>query len=147
MKNISYEAWVTSFVERLAAYFNLAGWTIRIKYKPEPDGRGTYAEISVNSTYLYANLFVYPQGKKDFESGEIDQLVLALTHELVHIFVDPFHDWAEPHVSETTAPAFQQILEQQTQKLTMVFLKTLPPDIIPPRPKTHGKHDPTSKND
>jgi hypothetical protein len=145
MKN--YESWVSSFVERLSDYFNLAGWTIRIKYKSEPDAeQNTYAEISVNSTYLFANLFIYPQGKKDFEAGETNQLIMALVHELCHIFVDPFHDWAGHHISETTAPAFVQILEQQTQKLTMVILKSLPPDIIPPRPK-NGKHDSTPKND
>jgi hypothetical protein len=135
----TYESWVSSFVAGLADHFNLHGWTIRVKHKSEaaPEkalgGSETYAEIEVNSTYMYANLFLYPLGKKDFEAGEMDQLVMALVHELVHIFLDPFQEQMVPHLSNATSSAFMNILEQQTQKLTMVFLKTLPPDIIPPR--------------
>jgi len=136
MKKITYESWVTSFVERLSEYFNLAGWTLRIKYQDkneEHKGCDTYAEIEVNSTYLFANLVLFPQGKKDFETGNIDQLAMAIVHELVHIFLDPFQDQMHPHLSLSSTPAFMDILEQQTQKLTMVLLKNFPKDLIPPR--------------
>ena len=69
---------------------------------------------------------------------------MALVHEIVHIFLDPFQDFMHPHLSITTTPAFVGMLENQTQKLTMVFLKSLPPDVIPPRP--NGKHNRTRKN-
>src|SRR5208283_416958 len=56
----------------------------------------------------------------------LDQLVMAVVHELVHIFLDPFQDQMHPHLSMTTTPAFMDILEQQTQKLTMQFLRLAP---------------------
>ena len=131
----TYESWMRQFVENLSEFFNLAGWIIKIKYKEEEEchnGCETYAEIEVNSQYLFATLIILPQGKKDFEAGNLDQLVMAVVHELVHIFLDPFQDQMHPHLSLTTTPAFMDIVEQQTQKLTMVFLKSLPPHIVPP---------------
>jgi len=145
----TYESWMTQFVENLASFFNLAGWTIKIKYNEEEEthnGCETYAEIEVNSPYLFATVIILPQGKKDFEAGNLDQLVMAVVHELVHIFLDPFQDQMHPHLSMTTTPAFMDILEQQTQKLTMVFLKSLPPDIVPPTGR-NGIHDSIGTDD
>ena len=129
----TYEAWVTSFVANLAGYFNLDGWTIRIEFSDKSDEQGTYAENKINSQYMYSTLTFYKESKEEFESGKLDQLKTAVVHELVHIFLDPFQDYMHPHLSMTTTPLFMNTLEQQTQKLTMVFLKTLPKSIIPKR--------------
>jgi len=137
-----FEAWVTSFVERASDYFNLGGWTINIQFKDEENT--CYADNEINSPYQFSTINLYKKSREDFESGEFDLLVMALVHEIVHIFIDPFQDFMHPHLSITTTPLFMSVLEQQTQKLTMVFLKSLPPDIIPPRP--HGKHNRTRKN-
>jgi len=82
---------------------------------------------------MQAHLTTYQMCEEDFKKGDIDHLVLILTHELCHILVDPFHDHAEPFLSDTTRPFFQNMLENQTQKLTAVLLKNLPKSIIPPR--------------
>ncbi len=58
---------------------------------------------------------------------------MAMVHEVVHILVDPFHEAMIPFLSPSTTPHFIETLEQQTQRLTMVFLKTLPKNLIPPR--------------
>ena len=146
MKNLSYESWIRQFVENLSEYFDLAGWTIKIDFsEDEDDGKkGTYADNCINSQYLHSLITFYRQCRLDYESAELDNLITAVVHELVHIFLDPFQDYMHPHLSITTTPLFMNTLEQQTQKLTMVFLKTLPPNIIPPRP--NGKHDSTSSN-
>jgi len=135
-KKIAYESWVASFIERLSDYFNLAGWVFEIEYEKKPsqemDG-AVYAKIEVNSIYLHAHLTIYPIGKEDFTKGNMERLVRSLVHELVHVFLDPFQDAMHPHLSITTTPLFMTVIEQQTQKLTMVLLKTLPKDVIPPR--------------
>lgn len=138
MKNKSYESWITQFVERLADFFNFQGWRISITYTSK-EGGDNYAEISVNSVYQFAELTVYPQTRRDFESGNLERLVMGLTHELVHIFLDPFHDAMHDHLSAVTTPAFLATLETQTQRLTAVFLKTLPECIIPPLPPRRKK--------
>ena len=129
----TFEEWVTTFVERLSDYFNLAGWSINITYQEDNAKDGAYAENKLNSPYMHSTLILYPQAKKDFESGEMDKLVMAIVHELTHIFLDPLHDFVLPYLSQTTTPLFADILEQRTQKLTMVFLKNLPKGTIPPR--------------
>ena len=129
---LAYEDWVRKLVKNLASYFDLAGWTLQVEFLAEEKGT-SYAENDINSTYLGSTIRVYPAAKKDFESGNIDRIVMAITHELVHLFVDPFHDAILPFLSPTTTPFFTETLEQQTQKLTMVFLKTLPKSLIPPR--------------
>lgn len=137
MKKSTYESWVTSFIERLSEYFNLHGWTIKIEFSDEPlndrDEGIEYARIRVSPNYLQASVEISPEAKKDFEEGDMDRLTTALLHEMVHIFLAPLHDWASPHLSETTTPHFVGILEQQTQKLTMVLVKNLPKNIFPPR--------------
>ena len=60
-------------------------------------------------------------------------IVLATVHELVHVFLDPFQDFARPHLSATTTPFFMNIVENTTQRLTMLILKQLPPSLIPAR--------------
>jgi hypothetical protein len=132
MKTLTYEQWVNQFLKNAARHLNLAGWTINTEFSDEEKG-ASYAEASVNSSYQFITVHVYAPAKRDFESGKTKVLVMALLHELVHTFIDPFHDFAEPHLSEVTQPLFMNIVEQQTQKLTMVLLKTLPESIIPKR--------------
>lgn len=143
--NKEFELWVSESVKRLAGHFNFCGWRIEIVYKGEhkdsPEwGGNVYAETHVDSVYLTIHLTLYKQAREDFESGNLSQLSMALTHELVHVFLDPFHTFAIPHLSDITAPFFSGVVENQTQKLTMVFLKNMPAEIFPPRTK-HGKHD------
>ena len=135
MKKLTYEGWVTSFVERLSDHMNLAGWTITVEFmRSNKEGQGdTYAEMDVKSVYMFAHMRVYPQGKRDFKSGNMILLVNAIVHEMVHIFLDPFLAQMQEHLSKTTTPFFMDILEQQTQKLAMVLVKTLPPSLIPSR--------------
>ena len=142
MKRSAYESWVVGFVENLSDYFNLSGWTILVEFSEAEDKIGTYAENDINSLYMYSTLTFYRQSRLDFEAGEMDHLITAVVHEMVHIFVDPFRDWMHPHLSLTTTPLFMGTLENQTQKITMVVRKTLPKKLIPPRPK-NGKHHTT----
>jgi hypothetical protein len=126
MKKVTFESWVSSFVEKLSDYFNLSGWVITVVYSDEDNG-GTYATMDTDSTYQFAVLTIYCRARKEFAEGEIDKIVMALVHETVHILLDPFHEHAIPFLSPSSSPVFMKILEQQTQKLAMVFLKSLPP--------------------
>lgn len=132
-----YESWVSSFVDRLLEYFNLVGWTIHIEHTgdaPEAgDGNLEYAKIYVDSAYSTAHLTLNKQAREDFEKKNFNRLKMGLVHELIHIFLDPFNSFISPHLSETTKPYFGTMLEQQTQKLTMVLLKSLPKSLIPKR--------------
>ena len=132
MKKSTYESWVRRLVENLASHLNLSGWTIHLKFSDE-DKQDIYAEASTNSVYMSCLITLYRLGKTDFEGEETDRLIMALVHELCHILVDPFHQEIVPFLSPSTTLNFMNILEQQTQKLTMVILKTLPKNLIPPR--------------
>jgi len=129
---ITFEKWVEVFVQNVAEYFDLQSWSIKISHKDEDDGM-TYAETHLNSVYLFADIITFLPAKRDFEEGSYDKLAVALTHELVHFFLDPFHVFAQPHLSETTTPFFMNMLETQTQRLTQVIFKNLPEELFPPR--------------
>jgi hypothetical protein len=129
---ISFENWVTEFIGNLCGYFDLAGWSVEVKFPDQPKD-DNYAENRINGTYLHSTISVYPEAREDFDSGDMDRLVLAVVHELVHILLDPFHAAILPFLSPSTTPAFMETLEQQTQRLTMVFLKNLPKNLVPPR--------------
>lgn len=132
MKKVTYESWLTELVGNLQEYFNLSGWRILLKFSDKEEKEGTYAENEVVTPYMFSTITFYKSSRKNFKSGDIDFLVMAVVHEMVHIFLDPFNDYMHPHLSLTTTPLFMNSLEQQTQKLTTVFLKTLPKSIIPP---------------
>ena len=138
-KPLTYEEWVREFLSRLSSYFDLAGWTARVVFSDEEKEK-TYAETSIDSSYQHMTIRVYKTAKEDFESGNMATLTRGLVHELVHVFLDPFHMFAGHYLSDVTAPFFADMMENQTQKLTMVFLKNMPAEIFPPRTK-HGKHD------
>ena len=136
MRKKSYEGWTTQLVENLAVYFDLAGWNILIKWDDEDkkeDGPETYATIAVNSVYQTATITFMRAARQDYLEETVDRLIQATTHEFVHVFLDPFQDAMHPFLSITSTPAFMNIVETQTQKLAMVFLKTLPQSVIPPR--------------
>ncbi len=136
MKKLTYEGWVSSFIEHLFQHFDFVGWEIKIEHEKQPakERNGdVYASINVEPIYQMAVITCYPEVKSDFDKGNMADMVQRLTHEVVHVFLAPFQDFIEPHLSEVTAPYFTKVLEQQTQKLTMVFLKTLPESLIPPR--------------
>jgi hypothetical protein len=132
-KPLTYEKWVTKIVENVATYFDFSGWRITVESHNDEDKGSTYAEASINSAYQFAVVHLYKQAYKEFSEGKTELLVMSIVHELVHVFIDPFHAWAEPHLSQITTPQFMNIVEQQTQKLTMVILKNLPKSLIPPR--------------
>jgi hypothetical protein len=142
---MGFEEWVTEAVKNLSGYFNFGGWRIEVAYKDEDRAayqgdEYVYAETHVNSTYMTVNIDLYKQAREDFEADNLERLSMGLTHELVHVFLDPFHAFSQPYLSDTTTPFFQDILENQTQKLTMILLKNMPKDVFPPR-TMHGKHD------
>jgi hypothetical protein len=131
-KSITFESWITSFIEKLSDYFNLAGWNIWVEFHKDIKG-DSYAETSIDSTYLTATIHFYKQAKEDFSKKDIQWLVTSVVHEMTHIFLDPFHEYVVPFLSPSTSDLFMNLLETQTQKITMVFMKNLPEDIIPPR--------------
>ena len=136
-----YQAWVASFVRNLKKHFNLQSWTIEIVFSDEPDEKGAYADNDINSQYLFSTITFYPPAKRDFNNRQFELLIMSVVHEIVHVFLDPLSDAMHDFLSITTAPMFMRTLETQTQTLTMVFLKTLPKSLIPPRPKKNGKHN------
>lgn len=146
MAESPYQEWTRKLTESLAFHLNLSGWQFFYEWI-EPDAStdpDEYANISVNSDYLWATIRFKPPAKRDFEAGKYEMVVQAVLHELVHIFLDPFQNWMFDYLSKTTTPLFMSTVEQQTQRLTMVILKTLPSSVIPPPP--HGKHNRTPKN-
>ena len=132
MKKLTYEEWVIKFLTNVAEHFDLGGWNLDVKFS-DVEKDGIYAEATINSTYQFMTIHIFKKAKEDFESGKTPVVIMALVHELVHSFLDPFHSFVNPYLSEVTTPHFMNIVEQQTQKLTMVILKTLPKNLIPPR--------------
>jgi len=76
----TYESWVRSFVENLANYFDLAGWTIRVDFSDE-DKSGTYAENEIQAQYLFSTITFYKQSRLDYEAETLDHLINAVVHE------------------------------------------------------------------
>ena len=130
---MDFETWVTKLVGNLCEHFDLAGWTVQVKFPDQESKDSCYAENAINGDYLWSTISVYPTAKRDFDAGETERLAMALVHEIIHILLDPFHESMLPFLSPSTTPSFLETLEQQTQRLTMVFLKTLPENLIPIR--------------
>lgn len=127
-KKLEYEKYIEQLVTRLAEYFNLAGWTIETEFDAPAKtdlGDGAYAYALVDSTYQRIKLFFTQKVREEYVSGDVYRPSEAAVHEMVHAFLDPFHEWALTYLSEANSPDFRRILEQQTQKLTMVFMKSL----------------------
>jgi hypothetical protein len=135
METEAYEGWVTAFIENLREYFNLQGWRIKTEFYAT-DKDDSYAEATVNSTYYSATLKLYKQSKTDFEENTTEtmgRLTMSIVHETIHLLLDPFHEKISPFLSESSTMDFMRVLEQQTQQLTMVFMKSIPEYLIPPR--------------
>lgn len=137
MKKLNkYQAWTVQLVENLSSYMNLSEWNIHVDWSEKVSGTDKTddrAFINADSTYLNANITFLKPVRLDFQKGDIDKIVRTVLHELSHILLDPFHDKMSPFLSDQSTPDFIRVLEQQTQKLTMILLKNLPKELIPPR--------------
>lgn len=135
MKKLSYEDWVSKYIGNLADHFNLSGWVIKINFSEESkkNSEGCYACVDTDSTYLHAEITVFPRAKEDFESKNYARLTRAFVHELSHILIDPLHEHMCPFLSESSSPAFNRDLENVTQRIAMVICNSIPASLIPPR--------------
>ena len=127
-----YEQWVRTCCENIASHLDLAGWRVEVDFSGA-DAKDEYvtAKTKILGPYKQVILTCYPVLKTWFHDGDTERILGILVHEFVHVLLDPFDEWMAPHLSTITAPIFVDVLERQTQTITMILLKTLPQNLIP----------------
>ena len=126
----NYEDWVKACIKALAIYFNLQGWSIHLIFSDQVIEDDIYAQSEINSSYMDSTITLFSKAKEEFNNKTLDGLVVSLVHELVHILLDPLHECMDPFLSKASTPAYINILEQQTQKITRIFLKNVPIELL-----------------
>jgi hypothetical protein len=128
---LSYQKWVTNFVVFLKQELNLQYWRVNIEFDVEDADHtdGCVAFTHTDSRYLYVYVCFTPYAREIFEKGDMGLMVETVTHEMVHILLDPLAKFARQAVSPQTEPQLTDILEQTTQRIARIVAAKLPKTI------------------
>jgi len=125
----SYKSWVEDLVARTAGELNLLDWRIRVVFDdPDPEGvEDTTAWTNVDARYLTSYIHFTPEAKRLWDEGRMNTLSECVVHEVVHILLNPLHEFGKQGASELTRPFLTDVLEQATQRITRIVIEHLPP--------------------
>lgn len=121
-----YKDWVRNLTERLKKYFFLNEWTILLEWLDESSSKGTAAEISINTRYLYATIEVCPPVRLMWDNDKIEDVVETIVHEFSHILTEPLYEVACDGIAPASSDFLEKIREQQTQRTALIILRGLP---------------------
>ncbi len=108
-----------------------AEYTLRFEWEAEPDSEdcdsaASYLQVQMNTTYLWAQIHVYPAFfrqyvRKDFEGCGRDML-----HEICHLFIEPVSDLFVWDASPSQSERFSEVIERQTQRICHTVFDLMP---------------------
>lgn len=126
----SYKSWVEDLVARTAGELNLLDWRIRVIFDdPSPDDEtsSTLGYTCVDARYLSSTIHFTPYSKEMWDEGRMETLSECVVHEIVHILLNPLHEFGKQAASDLTKPYLTDVLEQATQRITRIVIEHLPP--------------------
>lgn len=122
----SYKTWVKHLVGKIATNLNLQEWRIEVYFDDADDEENATAWTCVDSRYLVSHIHFTPVAEAMWKDGEYGILRECLVHEVMHIFLNPLHEFAKKSASPVTENQLTDTLEQTTQRLTRVVMAHLP---------------------
>jgi len=126
---LAYREYVRSLVANLKEHLYLQQWKVTLVWEDEQDEEDeTVAHIRVNSSYYSAVISMMPWAEELYNQDP-PRIVECLTHEMVHILLDPLYDFACDAASPATSPFLQNIHEQATQGIALILLRDLPKSV------------------
>lgn len=128
MSKPKFETWVVDVISRLSGVLNLHEWRINVLFNQEdPDDiEGTTAWTNIDHRYLSSYIHFTDNAKNMWTEGRMIPLRECVVHEMVHILLNPLHDFAKQAASPLTTDHLTDILEQTTQKVTRIVIEQLP---------------------
>lgn len=124
----TYKRWVEDLVANVARELNLHDWGIDVYLDdPDPDGdENTVAWTCIDVRYLHCWIHFAPKAKGYWNEGRMDILSHTVVHEVVHILLKPIQRFGYDAVSDQTRPHLVDAVEQTTQRITRILMKSLP---------------------
>lgn len=122
----SYKKYVETLVKKISGELNLQDWRIGLYFDSEDEDPDCTAFTSVDSRYLTSYIHFTPHAEEMWNEGRMTSLIECVTHEVVHILLNPLHEFAKQSASPQTEPHLTDIHEQTTQRLTRIVIEHLP---------------------
>lgn len=128
---MTLKTWVQTSVNNLKNYFYLNDWTIDLIWDEDDSDPGCAAAIRTDSRYLKAGIYIYPTLRQLWEKEDYETVKECLVHEFTHILLNPVMELANKSRSDATSDFYQEILEQQTQRTSLIIGRGIPKNIFP----------------
>lgn len=128
---MTLKTWVRTSATNLKEYFYLNDWSLDLVWNETDEDTEAVASITPDARYLRATIRIFPRFFEFWDKGNIDLLKEAMVHEFTHILMEPIAELARKNASDATAFYYTQILEQQTQRTSLVIGRGIPKNIFP----------------
>lgn len=128
---MTLKTWVHTSVKNLKEYFYLNDWTIQVIWSGDDSDEYCVASIATDSRYLRASVKIHPEFHRRWERKDYETLKECIVHEFTHILLNPVMELANKSRSDATSDFYQEILEQQTQRTSLIIGRGIPKNIFP----------------
>lgn len=129
---MTLKTWVRTSATNLKKYFYLNDWEVNLIWDAVDDEEGgTVASIFTDARYLRATIRIYPKFYEYWKKGDYDRLKEVLIHEFTHILLEPIAELARKAICDSNSFFYSQILEQQTQRTSLIIGRGVPKNIFP----------------
>lgn len=128
---MTLKTWVQTSVANLKEYFFLNDWTVQIVWSGDDSDDQCVASIATDSRYLRASIKIHPEFHRMWKRKDYETLKECIVHEFTHILLNPVMELANKSRSDATSDFYQEILEQQTQRTSLIIGRGIPKNIFP----------------
>ena len=99
----------------------LHDWVARISFVKELAG-DNFCEVAIDVDYLRYELFISePQMADSIRDGEVQDIKRYLTHELVHVILEPLNTHLNQYRSDSNKELLDRSLENTVQRITRLL--------------------------
>lgn len=112
---------IINWVKAKQDALNLQEWKGYIKFG-RCDEEDSFAEVRVDAEYLRYYIIICTKSCQEYiDEGDIEGIKRCLTHELVHLIIDPLYLEGIDSQTNQTKPYLDMIREQTVQRITRLL--------------------------
>ena len=136
---VEFRQYISDLCGYLQSNFNLDEWSFNLQFvsiSPDQEdtelGEEIKASIHVNQVYLFFGIKVSPVVLAEWRDAQFERIGFELCHEFCHVLMHPVGRLALTEATASQKWLFNETIERQTQRFSVVVANSLPDDWFTP---------------
>lgn len=127
---MTYKQFVNTVLDQLKEAMNLQDYRIVVKYVKKIDpvyqiDESATAEVSCDKVYMDITVSLSKKHENRFNEGRYSEAANDLAHELSHVILDQYNDFAQSCIRRGEQTDLWKVDENTTQKLANIITKNI----------------------